>query len=38
VIKPSSLPGLVKFFEDLDGFWYDHITQGDLIGAEMPTA
>lgn len=38
VIKPASLPGLVKFFEDLDGFWYDHITQGDLIGAEMPTA
>jgi len=37
VIKPSSLPGLVKFFEDLDTFWYDHITQSDVIGAEMPT-
>ncbi len=37
VIKPASLPGLVKFFKDLDGFWYDHITQGDVIGAEMPT-
>lgn len=37
VIKPASLPGLVKFFEDLDGFWFDHITQGDVIGAEMPT-
>lgn len=38
VIKPASLPGLVKFFEDLDGFWFDHITQSDLVGAEMPTA
>ena len=38
VVKPASLPGLVKFFKDLDGFWYDHITQSDVIGAEMPTA
>lgn len=38
VIKPSSLPGLVKFFEDLDSFWYDHITQSEVVGAEMPTA
>ncbi|MDP3295709.1 MAG: response regulator [Nevskia sp.] len=37
VVKPASLPGLIKFFKDLDGFWYDHITQGDVIGAKMPT-
>lgn len=37
VVKPASLPGLVKFFQDLDDFWFDHITQGDVIGAEMPT-
>lgn len=38
VVKPASLPGLIKFFADLDGFWYDHITQSDVIGAEMPTS
>lgn len=37
VIKPGSLPGLIRFFEDLDGFWFDHITQGDVVGEEMPT-
>jgi CheY-like chemotaxis protein len=38
VVKPASLPGLVKFFADRHGFWYDHITQGEIFGAEMPSA